>query len=152
MEETFKIYIDRLGSGEKEILEEDLDPSFMEVQESGLKFVDPIRLEGEAYLSGDALILHFHLIETLATMLCNVCNKETKTKLTLKDIYITEDLDQIRSGIYQYKDLLRETLLVEVPSRVECNKDGCPERATLAKYLKKNKKDEEELFHPFADL
>ena len=55
---------------------------------------------------------------------------------------------------YNFKNLLRETILLEVPSFAECEGGSCPKRKEYNKYLKEssNEQSEDEGYQPFADL
>jgi uncharacterized metal-binding protein YceD (DUF177 family) len=152
MEEVFSIYIDRLKGGQEEIIEETIPPDFMEIQESELAFHKPIQLKGTASLSMDTLILHLS-VKTEATMPCSICNKEIPVKILLPNLYITEDIENFRGGIFNFKEALREQILLELPPVAECNNGSCGERENVAKFLKKNKDESNtDTYHPFRDL
>lgn len=153
MDDAFKIYVEQLREGHEEIIREIFDPSFMDVRESDLSFHQPVELEGEAYLADRELVLHWD-VKTVALMTCSVCNDPVKVPLHVQNFYHSESLAEIKTGIYSFKDLLRETLLLEVPSFVECCEGQCPKRQEYSKYLKKPSAPlvEEEGYQPFADL
>lgn len=153
MDDRFKIYVDRLVNGSIEVLDETFPPDVMDISEGDLTFPSPIKVSGKAYLSNNTLILNLSIL-TDALLPCAICNESVTYKIDLHDRYFSEDLDSIRSGIFNYKDLLRETILLEIPQTIECHEGACPERKTLAKYLKQDSKkdDSDSTYHPFADL
>ncbi len=153
MDDQFKIYIERLREGHEEKIHETLSPDFLEIQESDLTFKKPVELRGVAYLADHELILHWD-IETEAIIPCAICNQAVPISIHIKNFYYSEPLAEIKSGIYNFKDLLRETILLEVPSFIECEKGNCPKRKEYAKYLKapSDPSDQEGDYHPFADL
>ncbi len=129
-----KIYVDRLKEGATEKIEERLDPSFMEVAEESLIFEQPIELKGLAYLASDHLIVEL-AIETSALLPCIICNEKITLPLKLKNFRFTVTLSQIRSGVYDYGEQVREAILVEVPRFFECTGGHCPERENISKYF-----------------
>jgi hypothetical protein len=78
------------------------------------------------------------------------------------DFYHTELLSEIPSAIFDFRAVLREALLIEVPKTIECRGGKCPERATIAPYLGSRNPGtwdtdsgpqvEKTTYFPFADL
>lgn len=154
MDDAFKIYIEQLREGHTEKIEEKLDPSFLDVKEEDLSFVDPVEVEGEAYLAENDLVLHLN-IHTFATIPCAICNEEIKVSVDLKNFYHTTPANEIKSGIYIFKEMLRENILLTTPLFAECNNGQCPERVQLKKFFRASDsqdKNSDEGYHPFADL
>ncbi|MCB1109577.1 MAG: hypothetical protein KDK64_01225 [Chlamydiia bacterium] len=145
MEHGLKIYIDRLTGERMERIEEHLGPEVMDVEEKDLQFHAPVALKGKAYLAEDHLIIQLK-IETEACMPCAICNEFVKKKIVLKNFYHTEELVNIRGQVYDYSDPLREAILLEIPSYVECL-ENCPQRDELKNYLKQGNTQ-----FPFKDL
>ena len=146
MSDIFKIFIDRLKGGQTQKIEETLDPSFLGLDEPELQFKTKVEVKGEAYLTDTHLVLHLKA-HTTASMPCAICNEMISVDLRADNFYHTEDLDDIRSAVFDFKDQLREALLVEVPNRVECNLGNCPNREVIKPYLKT-----EETYFPFAKI
>jgi cytochrome oxidase Cu insertion factor (SCO1/SenC/PrrC family) len=74
--------------------------------------------------------------------------------IEIDNFYHSEPLSEIKGAIYNFKDLLRETILLEVPSFAECE-GNCPRRQEVSKYLKEpsdDQQDSEDGYQPFADL
>lgn len=145
MQNPLKIYVDRLTRERTETIEETLTSELMDVNEKDLKFQSSVKLEGKAYLAEEHLVIQLD-IETESLIPCAICNKGLKKKITVKGFYHTEELEKIRGHVYDYTDPLREAILLEVPSYVECL-ENCPKRTDLKNYLQKGNDQ-----FPFADL
>jgi|688.fasta_scaffold03504_9 uncharacterized metal-binding protein YceD (DUF177 family) len=156
MDDAFKIYIEQLRDGHTEKLEETFDSGFLEVTEKDLSFQDPILLKGDAYLAEDMLILNLN-VETQAILPCSICNTPVKIALRIGGFYHAEPIEQIKGGIFNFKEVLREMILLDAPHFAECE-GRCPRRQEIAKYLKEPQKEntahpqEDEGYHPFADF
>lgn len=154
MEDEFKIFVDQLRDGHEIIIHESLSPKFMDIHENDLDFKKNIELDGMAYTAEDELVLNWN-IRTEALVSCAICNEKVPVDIHIDNYYHTEPLSEIKGAIFNFKDLLRETILVEVPAFTECNQGECPKRQEVAKYLKEpsqDQTDEEDGYHPFADL
>ncbi len=150
-DDSFKIYVDRLRDGQQAHISENLSPEFLDVSEAELTFQEPVAVEGEAYVAGDSLILHL-TISTNCTLPCSICNKPVEVPISINEFYHAEPTEDIKSGIFNFCDILREAIIIEVPSFTECNDGNCPSRKELKKYLKKPEQSADEGYHPFADL
>ena len=53
----FQLYIDRLKNDDTEQIHEVVDPSFLQIQEKDLTFIDKVTVSGQAYLAKNHLIL-----------------------------------------------------------------------------------------------
>jgi uncharacterized metal-binding protein YceD (DUF177 family) len=154
MDDVFKIYVEQLRDGHEEKIHEKLNLDFLEIDEPGLAFNKPVELEGVTYLAEQELVLHWN-IKTEALVPCSICNEPVKVPIHIHDFYYSEPLEEIKSGIYNFKNLLRETILIEAPHFAECNGGCCPQRKDYDKYLKESSNqpsDQEEGYQPFADL
>lgn len=154
MEDEFRIYVEQLRDGHDKQLDETFLPDFLDVSEPDLAFSKPVHLEGSAYLAEQELILHWN-IQTEALMPCCICNDKVPVEIEINNFYHSEPLDEIKTGIFNFKSLLRETILLEVPPFTECNEGKCPGRQEVAKYLKgptEEKVNDDEGYQPFADL
>lgn len=153
MDDLFKIYIEQLRNGHEEKIHEQFQPDFLEIVDPELVFDQPVELDGVAYLAEQELVFNWE-IKTSAVIPCSVCNEPVRVPIVISNFYTSESLADIKTGVYNFKNLLRETILLEVPSFVECEGE-CPKRKDLKKYLKEpsnHSNEEEEGFHPFADL
>ncbi len=154
MEEEFKIYVDQLREGQEKAISESYDPQFLDLHESDLDFKKNIELKGVAYTAEDELILHWN-IRAEALVACSICNEKVPVDIVIDNFYHSEPTGEIKGAVFNFKDLLRETILLEVPTFVECNEGQCPKRKEVDKYLKRssdNKSIEDEGYQPFADL
>lgn len=133
MEETFKIFVHRITEGREEKIQEILSPDFLDVHEKDLDFQAPIKVTGVASVVEEVLVLNL-TIETEAIMPCSICNHEVHLKILVPSFYHTEELSNIKGGVFDYQSLLREEILLQIPYTAECNEGDCPERAILAQY------------------
>lgn len=148
---SFEILVDRLRGGQVQKIQESFDPSFLEIQESELAFHVPVVVKGEAYLTESELILHLNAT-TRASMPCAICNKMIDKELKITGFYHAQPLDEIKGAIFDFREALREALLIEVPRTIECNGGKCPERATIAPFLRPEARVEKTTYFPFKDL
>jgi len=153
MNKDFQIFIDRLKDGQTLTIEEKCNPTFLDVHEEGLKFTSPVQIKGRAYLTTDHLILHLSASTEVSTP-CLICNEFFTMPITINDFTHAEPIADIVNHIFDFTELLRETILLEVPAFAECNQGSCPERATVANYLKtvQNTKSTEPVHYPFNNL
>jgi len=155
MDDPFKIYVDRLRDGQVEKIQEVFSSDFLDVHEKELAFDAKVIVNGEAYLAEDALVLHLDL-DAQATMPCSICNESTSVPIEVKGFYHLVPLDEIKSGVYDMQEALREAILLETPQFAECHGGACPQRDVIGKYLRKEslqtKDVEDEGYRPFADL
>lgn len=153
MDDAFKIFVEQLRDGHAEKLEESFSPDFLDIQEKELSFKGPVSFLGEAYLANDDMVMRFSAA-CRCQLPCVICNQPVEQVLKVEDYYHTVPLSEVKGGIYNFREILREVILLEVPQFAECA-GGCPDRKDIAKYLKEpSSKDEEEEegYQPFADL
>lgn len=93
---------------------------------------------GEAYLAGDHFILSLG-IKLDVSVPCIICNAWTPYPIYIKNFLHTESLEKIKNGLYDYSDIVRDAISLEIPAYFECNKN-CPERIHLDSYLIKTPK------------
>src|ERR1700722_6212838 len=136
MDDTFKIFVRRLKDGHYETIKESLSPEFLDIHEADLAFESPVICVGTATVADEMLLLQL-AIETEATMRCAICNRDVQVKISITDFYVTKRLSEIKSGVFNYQEVLREGILLELPYSAECNGGDCPERVSLAKYFTK---------------
>ncbi|MGZ3633883.1 MAG: YceD family protein [Parachlamydiaceae bacterium] len=151
MDDTFKIFVDQLKKGGVEKIDLTCAPTILEVNEEALRFNYPVCVRGEAYLADDALVLHFNA-STVALIPCSICNGPVETAIEVNGFYHMVPLEEIKHGCYSFHGVLRETILLEVPSFAECTNGRCPQRKELAKYLKSPTRADSDGHQPFADI
>jgi uncharacterized metal-binding protein YceD (DUF177 family) len=156
MDDRFKIYIEQLRDGHIEKIAEKIPCGFLDVQEKDLSFFGDVIVEGEAYLVENTLVLHLGA-QAVCLIPCTICNEPVKTPVLIEKFYANIPFDEIKGGLFNFKDVLREAILLEVPLFAECNDGHCPQRKELDKYLKPESKEtkkspEADGFKPFADF
>lgn len=156
MAERFNIYIERLRDGHALNIQEKIEPDFLDVHETDLSFPDPVAISGEAYLAEDHLIVHLK-IKTTASIPCTICNNPVIFSISIDDFYHAEPLADLHSPIFNFKEALREAILLQVPPFTECHEGKCPERESVNKFLKKdinqpNSSPAMTTYFPFADI
>ncbi len=155
MDDIFKIFVEQLRDGQEKLISEVLPPDFLDISEPNLGFHFPVKVNGVVYIAEHELLMCWS-IQTQATIPCNICNEAVNVPVEIENIYASEPLTNIKSGIYNFKELLRETILLEIPHFVECNSGNCPQRTAYAKYFQNTENSSEDLGEekilPFADL
>lgn len=133
MLKKLSIYIDRLRDGSKDFIQENISTNEILGNEEDFRFTSVINLTGEAYLAGDHLILSLR-INLDAELPCIICNNWTPYPIYIENFLHAESLANIKNGTYNYSNLIRDAILLEIPTYFECNRN-CPERAYLASHL-----------------
>lgn len=151
MDETFKIFIEQLKSGGIEKIEITCAPDFLGVAEDALRFKHPIQVNGETYLADETVVLHFNTT-TVAMISCSICNAPVETSIEVANFYHMLPLEEIKNGCFNFQEVLREALLLEVPLFAECSNGHCPQRKEIAKYLKSPTRKDSDGHQPFADI
>lgn len=144
-----KIYVDRLKEGQKETFKGKISSDFMP-KEQELFFEKEMTLSGEAYIAGDHLMIKLNA-KILAFIPCCICNKPTEVPLILSDFYHAEPIEEIPAAIFDFSELLRTDLLLQLPKFIECQ-GKCPERDTIKKYLKQETTQKDNINFPFSML
>lgn len=153
MDDTFKIFVDQLRDGHELKIQEQCSPAFLNVRESELIFEKDISVIGRAYLASDELVIQLQ-VDAQALIPCLICNEWVEVDIKLEDFYAAKPLAEIKGAIFDFSEILREEILLEVPQFTECDNGHCPKRTEIQKYLKQldDDQDEEEGYHPFAQL
>ncbi len=152
MLEPFKIFIDRLKGGQTEKIDEVADPKFLDVDEKELSFPSKIEVKGEAYLTDDFLMIRLK-VKAVALMPCAICNEMIKRELKVDNFIHAEPIEDIPSAVFDFGELLREALLLDLPQYIECNNGNCPERASITPFLRSQARAENKTtYFPFADM
>ncbi len=149
--DAFKIYIDRLHGGRRQEINETFPPQFLEIEEKELRFEKPIEASGEAYIAESELVLHLS-VRAEALMPCSICNEMTASEVVLDNFYEVVPLETISSALFDYRDCLREEILLHLPLTVECRDGNCPSRKEMKHYLRAETPEKQEGFQPFSEL
>lgn len=152
MDDLFKIIISHLKDGQTEKIRAEAPPSFLEVDEPELSFDKPVRVSGDAYIAGEELVLHLNA-GTTAIIPCSICTRPVALEVTTQPFYHIVPLGEIKGNEYNFGEIIRENLLIEVPSFTECE-GNCPERENIKNYLKPEGESEgqDEGQQPFSHL
>lgn len=155
MADCFTICLEQLKDGKSYPFDLDLTPSLLEIGDEELQFDSPIHLKASSYLAEDHIVVQAE-IKGRAQLPCSVCNQPVKITFKLKNVYMTKPLSELSGGRFSFKDDLREAILLEIPSFVECNEGQCPERVEIERYLKptslETQKGKEDSYFPFGNL
>ena len=141
--DQFTIYLDRLQGDREELLEDEVDCDFLDIQEKELWFREKVRFSVQATLMEELLVLKVDA-QANASIPCAICNREVRVKLIVRQNYFDVPLAEIKARVFNFKELLREAILLEVPLTVECGQGNCPERKTITRYLRGSEKSEVE--------
>lgn len=145
MDERFKIYVERLRGGKVEHFSFVVPKKFLDA--SDLDFLDPVKIEGKAYLAEDELVIQASA-EAQLMIPCQICNEPTLVQITVPEILALYPHEEVKSGIFDLAPLIREEILLQVPQFVECHGGKCPERTNYSSYMNR----EEEGYRPFKEL
>lgn len=151
MDDVLKIYIDRLRAGGTDRFSGSVAPDFLEVEDRGIAFRQPVEVSGEAYLVEKMLVVHVKA-QTVALVRCIICDDLFDYPVKLQSVYITLPLDEVKSGVYDITLQLREEILLEIPHFLECHRGECPSRQEIKKYLITGEDSKEDTYHPFTEL
>lgn len=141
MSDALFIYPDRLREGNTETLK-----GLIPGEAIGPEFSKGILVEGEAYVTGERLVLSLNLSGEVA-LPCKICNCLVAVPLGIRGYCHVEELEDVRQGKIDLTPIVRGILLVEVPSFVECE-GRCLERGAVEQLIKKDHHG----FHPFEKL
>lgn len=151
MDERFAVYVDRLRDGTEELIDETVPASLFDLGEQ-VSDDDQVKIHGKAYLADHSLVIQVN-IEATVQLRCVICNELFPFKIELNNLYITPEEEACRSGIFQFKEALREEIVLEIPLYAECHGGSCPERHSMKPYLKEGSSDsDEETQQPFKEF
>lgn len=148
----FSLSIDTLRDGSTQEIHEKQSPDFLHLPEGDeIHFKKEIQIDGEAYIAEDFLIVKLD-IHAQVELPCAICNDEFSLPIHIPELIHEEPIKQIKHGVFDYSEIVREAILLEVPFYPQCGSNQCKNRKNVEKYLSKNghKKDEEH--QPFKDL
>lgn len=148
MKEELKLYIERIRD-DSELIQEELDPSFMDIKEKDVRFEKPIVVTGEAYVTDDWLIVRLS-IKTEGKLVCALCNEPFIFPVDIEEMVENEPLEQVKDGVFDLLPLIRESILLAIPFYPQCGMTECNNRTVIEPYLKKERSPEEN--SPFKDL
>lgn len=150
MDERFKIFLEQLKSGDTEKIDITCSSDFLAVNEDDLRFEGPVHVTGDVYLADEELILHLD-VSAKAIIPCSICNEPVKVEVEVIGFYHAEPIAELKTGSFNFQEVLREAILLEVPQFAECG-GNCPQRKQVDKYLKQPKAQDGQGYQPFADI
>ncbi len=151
MQQKCTIYVDRLKDGQTSHIKEEFSPDFLQVEESSLSFPEQVAVEIKAYLSEDHLVLHINA-EATSVSPCVICNQPATHQIKIQDHYHTEELSEI-PAVFNCLPIIRECILLEIKDYLECSGGTCPDRDSVASYMKKKSTTpSDDVNYPFANL
>lgn len=147
-----KIYTDRMKDGQGDSFTGIVSTDILIPKEPDVVFSDTLELSGEAYVAGDHVILKLK-VKAFAWIPCAICNELVKTPIILDNFYHAEPLEAIPTGVFDFSELLRNDLLLELPQFAECQ-GKCPQREDMKKFFKKTneKTSSQNAQFPFSGL
>ena len=147
-----KIYTDRMKDGQSDSFKGTVSTTTLLPKELDVAFSDTLELLGEAYVAGDHLIIKLK-IKASAWIPCAICNELVETPIILDNFYHAEPLEAITAGVFDFSELLRNDLLLELPHFAECQ-GKCPQREHIKKFLTKTneKSSSQHAQFPFSGL
>lgn len=146
------IFIDRLEEDSPIEINETVPPDFLEVKEQELHFTFPVKIHGKAYLSGELFVMEIEAV-TEVLMPCSICNELFPVTIRTIDCSHASPTEEIPNHIFDFTEIVREALLIEIPLFAECHGGFCPEREKIASYLKKTEAPIKNPVHfPFRHL
>ncbi len=151
MDDSLKIFLDRLKGDKKEKIEGLFSVSLLEKTEPDCTVSDQVQVELEAYLTSELLVIHLNA-KGKVWLPCVVCNQITDKEIEAKGFYQTYPIKDIKDRIFDVLPILKEALLIEIPPFLECNQGDCPERKHIKSFLKKASSEKTGEHFPFSDL
>ena len=109
-----KVYLSDVRGGKEKSIDLILPSSFIEVDESDLKFEDPVLIKGKFSLTRDHLVICLS-IETSCSIPCSICNESVSVGVTIPKLCHAEEIEKIKGSLYDGAPLVREAILLEVP-------------------------------------
>jgi hypothetical protein len=155
-----KFSLASLKEKETESFDFEIPPQFLDIIEEELKFEDPVFVRGIIQVTASDLNLVI-TAQTKGYMPCLICNEMSCFILKIENFTFSEKLSNLGSnlskGYFDLLPVLREALLVHLPTVLECSNFDCPKRKELANYLPKKRNlshlsEERKVYYPFQEL
>ena len=147
MRPELKIYVNRLEGGKGETIEESFPATLLFENEAELHFPGDVSFKGQAYLADGHLVIKLE-IHCAIEIPCSICDKPCPLSVDLKDFYYAHSLEEVKAAVFDYSEVIREAVLLELPAIAEC--DGrCKQREEMRPFLAA---PEEDIHFPFKGL
>ena len=149
------IRIEGSTDGEETLFDEQLESDFFDLPTGDeLLPSSPVEVRGTAYRTGEWVVVKGE-VKTSMSLPCAMCNEQTVFPVGPfaweTDIPVTE----VKNGMLDLTEALREAILLEVPYLVKCGGEVCRNESSVRKYLvsEEHKTDEDgERHQPFRSL
>ncbi|MCH9611929.1 MAG: hypothetical protein S4CHLAM102_04060 [Chlamydiia bacterium] len=136
MSQNLKIILSNLAGDKQELFDEVVTADELRLDGPELGFEDPaVRVKGQAYITSDMLIIQYTL-SIWPLFVCKICNERFPSPMEIDKTTHAEELSNIRDGIFDLSEPVREHILLELPRFSECNDGNCPDRVEVNKYIK----------------
>ncbi|WP_213318120.1 hypothetical protein [Chlamydiifrater volucris] len=150
--DDLKIYVYRLKNiGDREALQYTVAPGVF--SEKGLEkvFSCPIQVSGHVERVDEEQLVLSLSIQTEVGASCPFCDKAFSRTVAIDSICHLIEKDQLRDGVFDCSDLIRQEILLESEGLYECESGGCPDKAGIENFLQKKEKKFEGN-NPFENL
>ncbi|WP_213357477.1 hypothetical protein [Chlamydiifrater phoenicopteri] len=150
--DDLKIYVYRLKNiGDRETLQYTVAPETF--AEKGLEqvFSCPVQVSGHVERVDDEQLILSLSLQTEVGVSCPFCDKAFLRPVAIESICHLIEREQLRDGVFDCSDLIRQEILLESEGLYECEPEGCPSKAGVESYLQRK----EEKFggnNPFENL
>lgn len=136
MSATCVLFLDDLRREDECPLSLEVDPAILELSEKDeAKPVHPIVLKGTASLLGEFISLRLK-VQCTFILPCALCNEPFEYELQAT-IDHQEPVSDIRHRQWNFTEVVREAILVELPFFPQCGGSDCKNRQQIQKYLVK---------------
>lgn len=133
--QQFRIMSDGLKEGEELILDEKLDPSFLDLsKDDELKISSSVVIQGKVYRASDWIIVDA-FVSVPITLRCAMCNEPFIRNIELKRWVHEEEAP--KNGILDLGESLREDILLEVPYFALCSGESCQHITEIKQFIRK---------------
>ncbi len=145
------IPVDRCFAGESILLDEQIDPSFLELTEKDeLVPASPVHVCGTVYCTDEWIIANARVTASFR-LPCSACNEIFTLQIEVPAFSHQEAVEGLKRGFWDVGPSLREAILVEVPFFVRCGGSACAHMDDIQKYFRDPEK-EIDGHQPFRDL
>ncbi len=143
-----KLCIDGALCGNEVVLDERVDPSFLQLSDHDeLTAVSEVLVCGKAYRADSWMFINAK-ISVSFKLPCAVCNEPFEYTVDLSQWVHEEAVRELSGGSWDIEKPLREAILLEVPFFAQCGEGGCSNFDSVRKFIR----SEEEMQTPFKDL
>lgn len=132
--DDFILNVDLLRKEGAKDLDMSIESGRLQLDHQDAKFGPKVQLKGQAYLVDDRLILNLN-VSTHAILPCTICNGEAEKLVEITNLYHVEELKNMKTTLFDFSEILKQEIFLEVPKYAECANGNCPERESMNHYL-----------------